>query len=65
MRQSKRDLQIQKAKEKLQNEIDIVKILQQLRFFDRAIKVILGDKKVVELKEASLKFLIDLDDNKF
>ena len=65
MRQSKRDLQIQKAKEKLQNEIDIVKILQQLRFFDRAIKVILGDKKVVELKEASLKLLIDLDDNKF
>lgn len=52
---SRRDLDFIKARQKLEEELDLIKLLQRLRFFERALEQIMPNERLHFLKETSAR----------
>ena len=64
LRKRRRDRVFERAREKLGRELDLVQLLQQIRFFSLAIDSLLVPAKVNSLRKMSEKVQIELSDSK-
>lgn len=58
---SRKERFFQMARQRLQNEINIVEIIKSRRFFTRALRLLLSERQRFKMKEKSRYIVIDPD----
>ena len=64
-RRSAHDKYLIQARDNLTRELDVVNLLQQIRFFDAALRYLLPIETVSELKKETEKVILKIEHDRF